>query len=301
LTAAADPPLTAPANLKIDYTVFPGYPGADQSTPYGINAAGDISGSAAVDNYSGTVGYLWHKTTNTFTTIDLSPVGITRAYKLSDAGFVVGDFITDLFDPDDPTSQSEFDGFVFDSATSVVATHPDLRLRDITALGDLTGTTQAAFGDPVPAFKYFQGQLEIFSCFGASFTIGEAINLQGDVVGVYVQDSGLQGAFVYRDGVCSDISVPTAWSTVAWDINDRGDVVGQYWGGTWGGNCSYGAFYRYDGKLKVTRIPCASQGYLGSEKLNVLVSINNERVVLGGLDTLNPERAIIYGTLRGDE
>ena len=111
-------PVIAVRELSIDYTVIDNYPGADRTTVSGLNAAGDISGTAYVDGFSGTVGFLWHKATNTFTTIDLGIFGLTSGFGLNDAGLVVGEFITDPFDRTDvPSSINLFNGFVFDSSS----------------------------------------------------------------------------------------------------------------------------------------------------------------------------------------
>jgi hypothetical protein len=59
------------------------------------------------------------------------------------------------------------------------------------------------------------------SCFG--------INASGAIVGFYGVLNGFSNGFVYQGGVFSDIIVPTATAgTIAYGINDSGDVVGQF-------------------------------------------------------------------------
>lgn len=294
LTAVAAPPVLRAPELTIDYTVIDNFPGADTTGSYGINAAGDISGTAYVDNYTGSVGFLWHKATNSFTTIEAGILHWTSAFGLNDAGVVVGDYIVELYDPTDPNSINLISGFIFDSVTGAVASDPVFRLRDISNSGDLTGRALTQPDGTTQAFRYWQGQVETFSCFGAPFTTGESINEAGDVVGAYVlSDDSYTGAFLYRDGQCIDISIPGAGYTVAWGMNDRGDIVGQYFGAQWGGACFSGAFYRHGDQIEVTRIGCYDHG--SKRKVLRLSSINNDRVVAGELIT----GEVIYGALRG--
>jgi len=235
MTAIAAPLQIGDQELKIESTVVvENYPGANQTTPFGINGAGDISGSAFVDNYSGQVGFLWHKATNAFTTIEVGSIGYTSGRGLNDVGVVVGDYGIDL-------TIGEFAGFAFDSTTNVVATDPNHILRGVSNAGDLTGFIPQADGT-VLGFRDWQGQTDTFSCFGAPFNNAESINVAGDVVGTYQTFDGFIGAFLYRNGQCSDISIPSAIYTIAWGINDRGDIVGQYAGALWGGTCFFGAF-----------------------------------------------------------
>jgi len=59
------------------------------------------------------------------------------------------------------------------------------------------------------------------NCFG--------INASGAIVGSYGVLNGFSNGFVYQNGVFTDIIVPTATAgTIAYGINDLGDVVGQF-------------------------------------------------------------------------
>jgi hypothetical protein len=302
MTAIAAPPVISTRELTIDYTVIDNLPGADYTVPFGINTAGDVSGSAYVDGFSGSVGFLWHKATDSFTTIEVGSDGFTFGRGLNDPGVVVGDYVVGDYGPD--PSAYFYAGFVFDTTTSVVATDPAFIFRGISNAGDLAGQTPGQPDGTNQALRYWQGQAETFSCFGASNTFAESINTSGDVVGVYgyYLSTGFEGAFLYRNGRCIDISIAGAASTRAWGINDRGDIVGQYWGYFEGGVCFFGAFYRHHNQVEVTRIKCGSNGWHGnSNKVATLTSINNDRVVVGQLDTANPNGTMFYGTVRGSK
>ena len=56
-----------------------------------------------------------------------------------------------------------------------------------------------------------------------------AINDSGDVVGVFQYASGISHAFLWKKGKLTDLGTPTgAGNSVAHDINNRGQVVGDF-------------------------------------------------------------------------
>ena len=54
------------------------------------------------------------------------------------------------------------------------------------------------------------------------------INAQGDMVGFYLDNAGVQHGFVDRQGVFTAITVPRSLFTNAYGINDYGQIVGRY-------------------------------------------------------------------------
>jgi len=289
------------AALNIDYTLVQGVPGADATVPFGINADGDISGTSFVGGFSGSVGFLWHKATNSFTLIDLGSVQYNDGRGLNDSGIVVGDYAASSLSPPD------LFGFIYDSTTGGVTSNASALWRGVSNDGDLAGLTPTQPDGTVLAVRNFQGHVETFSCFGSPGTVAEGVNTSGDVVGVY-NFPGFVGAFLYHDGACIDISIPGAVRTDAWGINDRGDVVGDYV--IPGPQCFFGAFYRHDGQVDVTRIP-ASCGKVSNGKflfvppvtnvgaITALFSINNDRIVTGTINSPNLNAQMFYGSIRG--
>jgi uncharacterized membrane protein len=67
---------------------------------------------------------------------------------------------------------------------------------------------------------------------GATYTIANGINNQGDIVGQYNDASGKSHGFLRHLGVFSSIDFPGALGTVANGINVGGDIVGSYSIGT---------------------------------------------------------------------
>ena len=62
---------------------------------------------------------------------------------------------------------------------------------------------------------------------GAGGTFFDGANARGQAVGAYFDETG-QYAFLYDKGEFSDIPIEGALASFAFDINDRGDIVGYY-------------------------------------------------------------------------
>jgi len=61
------------------------------------------------------------------------------------------------------------------------------------------------------------------------FSMNNGINARKEIVGFYVDPStGSRHGYLLRKGVAKLVDFPGATATIAWDINNRGDVVGVY-------------------------------------------------------------------------
>lgn len=65
---------------------------------------------------------------------------------------------------------------------------------------------------------------------GSTATNADGINNNGDVVGWYMDSSGVQHGYVLRAGNYTTIDYPGASATIARAINDQGDIVGTHVG-----------------------------------------------------------------------
>ncbi len=83
---------------------------------------------------------------------------------------------------------------------------------------------------PLPqfhAFAYTSGVMTDLDSTLSSFSIGQAINDQGQVVGWANAGFGIDHAFLYSSGVMTDLSTLSGFgSSGAYDINNAGDIVG---------------------------------------------------------------------------
>jgi probable HAF family extracellular repeat protein len=65
----------------------------------------------------------------------------------------------------------------------------------------------------------------------AQETVCMGINDGGNVVGYYVDDSGVYHGFLLKNGTFTTLTFPDAGSTLAYGINDFDQIVGSYGGG----------------------------------------------------------------------
>ncbi|GAC1656525.1 MAG: hypothetical protein NVS4B3_22350 [Gemmatimonadaceae bacterium] len=61
------------------------------------------------------------------------------------------------------------------------------------------------------------------------FTLAMGVNPRGDIVGSYVDGSGVSHGYVLRDGEFTAIDFPGAAGTEARGISPSGEIVGDYW------------------------------------------------------------------------
>jgi hypothetical protein len=92
-------------------------------------------------------------------------------------------------------------------------------------------------------------------------TVATGINGQGEVVGNYQVWLDGQGAwrrrgFLYSDGRFHPIHVPGALNTLAYGINDRGDIAG-----TWGDGTTPRGFILRDGEYTTVEVPGGNLTY----------------------------------------
>jgi hypothetical protein len=95
------------------------------------------------------------------------------------------------------------------------------------------GETVGNYLDPVAGrfkgfFRSSKGKFTTFEVPGASRTIGEGINNEGTIVGLYVEADGSVHGFVLRNGIFTTVNVPDAVQTQVLSINSKGEIVGLY-------------------------------------------------------------------------
>lgn len=122
------------------------------------------------------------------------------------------------------------------------------------------------------AFRYLDGHADLFALPGARFTVPEAINNRGMVVGradFRTPDFLLPHAVVYDGTRVMDLQQPGWYNSEATQINDRGDIVGYF--GTDHG--TGGGFLYRDGQMSVLQGPDGASFFP--------VDINNRGDILG--------------------
>lgn len=120
-------------------------------------------------------------------------------------------------------------------------------------------------------FTLIEGTYTSFNYPGATYTFGQDINSQGDIVGIYISpDSNGNQGFLLSGGTYTSIEFPGAVNTEAIAINDSGVIIGVYF--TSDPNLTLG-FVLSGGVYTTLTVP--------GEPYTFLNDINNDGVVLG--------------------
>ncbi|GAA3453446.1 hypothetical protein [Dactylosporangium matsuzakiense] len=81
--------------------------------------------------------------------------------------------------------------------------------------------------DGLGATRWFNGRATALGTLGGGYTIATAVNNRGEIVGFSEVPGGMQHAFLWRAGIMSDLGAPSGGYTRALGINDVGQVVGE--------------------------------------------------------------------------
>lgn len=193
----------------------------------GINNNGQIAGTY-VDSSGYTHGFL--DSAGTFTTIDAPGViGNTQIGGINNNGQMAGSYY----------ANGSKHGFTDSNGTFATIDVPGA--ADTFAMGsNIHGQVAGWYFDGsgvIHGFLDNNGAFSTINAPGAS-TVNDAgtmvtgINDLGQIVGTVDLASGGQEGFLYSNGVFSAITVPGAGYTLAYGINNNGQIVGSYWDGT---------------------------------------------------------------------
>jgi len=171
--------------------------------------------------------------------------GTTVRFGINDAGDYVGSYL----------NSGLYYGFMHTASgfSSITGSHP----TGINSSNDVTGYTWATSG-----YQGFIVQSGVYSPLqhpGSSSTVAYGINGSDEVVGYYVDGSGVTHGFTETAGVYSDVDVPGAVATYVLGVNDAGDLVGSYFDGT-----DTHAFVDRGGSISIIDYPGAVSTYAAS-------------------------------------
>jgi uncharacterized membrane protein len=207
-------------------------PGAAFTQINGINAPGRFAGtySNSGDLENDAQGYFSSK--GVFVTINPSQSSRTQVGFLNAQGEVVGTFR-------DAQASQKRRGFIWKDGhvTTIFNVPGDHPVGGTVAFGindkGETVGNYAKAGEAPPRrhgfFRSSKGEFTTFDVPGAIITIGEGINNQGTIVGVYVNEADFSvHGFVLRNGIFETVDVPGAVETQVFSINSKGEIVGSY-------------------------------------------------------------------------
>jgi probable HAF family extracellular repeat protein len=192
------------------------YPGALNTTAWGIDTAGDIVGWYAYENDGPDYGFLLSG--GVYTTVAY-PGSSTNAYGINDKGQIVGS----IFEPNV--------GFIYDIQTQAFTTfsHPgafDTSAQAFNAAGIVVGQVEHATSEA--GFELVGSTYRPIELPGASDIAVGGISASGEVVGYYYTTTGPFN-FAFYNGKYRQIVIPNATSAAVEGINPAGTaLVGGY-------------------------------------------------------------------------
>lgn len=218
---------------------------AIQGSPWteliGINEHG-----VAVGDFSDILGNWWDFVRSPDGTIELLPPvvpgaqGNEEGIGINNEGTIVGTYRLSA-PPAGSYGIPGSSGFIFKDGVystfnypNAVGTHP----TGINDHGDIVGVFRDAnnvrhgFLLKDGSFSSIDVPVAIGGTIGGTY--GEGINNAGEVVGRYVDSNSVQHGYVLSKGVYTTLDFPGASDSIAFGINDRGQIVGTYNGGTGG-------------------------------------------------------------------
>jgi hypothetical protein len=210
-------------------------PGATAGvTPTGINDLGQVigkynTGTSPSGAGAGEHGFLRDRR-GRVTRIDVPGARSTATTRINDRGQIVGVYSQNTGRVgDDPNRR----GFMLGHGKLIRIDYPgamETQACGLNNLGQVVGEYQDATG--FHAFRCSKGRFTTIDAPGAVGTGGTSatgINDFGDVVGTYATDPtgkpGTEHGFVPHDGVFTSFDAPGSALTLAFDVNDHGQIV----------------------------------------------------------------------------
>ncbi len=244
LAASAARPALAQRYVYITVDV----PGAAATIPTGINNAGAICGNYQTPPSGATHGFILDQA-GRLTKFDAPGAGFTYVSDMNDAGAVSGWWSPDL------TGNVET-GFLRNAAgvlTSITAA--DAADTNPVAVNDAGEMAVTTLTEPGPAKAWFvdaAGNYNAITIAGGTPPYPQALNNNGLIVGSTTVAAYDQRAFLYdaATGASQTFQVPGATvSTVAYAVNDAGEIAGSYTLGYRGGESSHGFVRLAEGRI----------------------------------------------------
>jgi probable HAF family extracellular repeat protein len=193
------------------------YPGAAQTSVYGVNTAGDVVGF--YNNSS--VGGVWHGfllSGSVYTTIDYAPGYTNYLMGINDVGQIVG------------STTDNGTGFLYDLTTQTFttisvphagATQP-VAINNAGSIAGFFYNTSSIYGFELTGSRY-----QSIRPSGISTTFAYGISASGTVVGFASGRNFLN--FEFNDGKLTEVTIPNAPNAYLYGINPAGtELVGHY-------------------------------------------------------------------------
>jgi probable HAF family extracellular repeat protein len=209
--------LSAQTASRYSYTIVD-YPGAFNTGVFGINGAGQFSGTFfGSDGVARAFIYGDGK----FTPLDYPKADRTFGFGINDAGSIVGYYI----DSDNRTH-----GFLYARQNFSTVDYPNAKTTR--ALGiNTSGQIVGGYVDSATAthgFIFKDGKFTSIDYPGATRTEAYGINDAGWIVGYYADSNNAIHGFVDKAGTLATVDFPGALRTNPYGINKSGQISGSY-------------------------------------------------------------------------
>ena len=201
--------------LAIDYTFTTiDYPGADETSIFGINNSGQIVGSYT--DSTGQHGFILDG--GNFTTIDYPGAQYSYVRGINDSGQIVGSYT-------DSTGQH---GFILDGGNFTTIDYPGGWLSSVHGIND-SGQIVGRYADSgYRGFLFDGGNFTRIHYSGALATSLYDINDSGQIVGYYYYPTRDRFGLLLNGGNFTTIDYLGAKRTSLYGINNSGQIVGSY-------------------------------------------------------------------------
>ena len=220
VASANSPRKTAPA-VVVDLGTL----GGDVSIPKDINNLGQIVGSSTLADGEAEQAFVWFEDVMTPLTLPAVPtdtiISASHAYGINEDGLIVGDYISVSEDLSVtlPLLWAAEMVTPLEVISATQATARDINDSGLSAGHSLTETENMLLVWQLAA-------LTETTAFSEGLGVTTAVNNHNQIAGTIEDMSGTQHAFVYTATLLMDIGTLGGTSSMAYDINDLGQVVG---------------------------------------------------------------------------
>jgi len=253
-----EPAAATPASSQYRFVTIDA-PGASGTGPTGVNNPGHVSGwyfDTFFGDAGNTHGFLWQN--GAFQTVDYPGALVTLLGPVSDSGLIMGESGTE-------TIQHAATYNTHDATWTNLPDIPGYPMNFGQGINNSgVGSGEACTGNIFVSsncvgWTWDRGAYSFFTDPEGDPTQGgtspEAINNAGQLVGYFLDASGVPHGFLKNGNSFTTIDPPGASFTLAYGINDRGDIVGFYFDPT---GTSHGFVRGSDGQFTTFDVPGAS-------------------------------------------
>jgi probable HAF family extracellular repeat protein len=209
--------ISAQTASSYSYTIID-YPGSFNTGVFGINRAGQLSGTFFGNDG---VARAFVYTDGKFSTVNFPGADRTFGFGINDAGSIVGYYV----DHDGHTH-----GFLYDTKSFSTVDYPkakSTRASGISGSGQIIGSYVDEAGT-THGFTDNAGKFSSLDFPGATRTEAYGINEAGWIVGYYADSKSAVHGFLDKAGVLTTIDFPGALRTNPYGINKAGQISGSY-------------------------------------------------------------------------